>query len=424
MGPAGAQPSLRPWQSSQSPESRSASQQQRRDRHDESWVEISSQPSSSSLSSIGDEVITTGLRVGSPSYGPRQRRLAQSQRRVNNRQSAAAGITAASSSPEEYEETESEDDHFLTSSGERLSVPTTPSRRVIHPDTDSDGGDENATALGRRVPDSPPSFKPQPNAFSHPPAPPTFPSNHPHSAVRGGPGGVRSLQHQRHGGPSFMASGGTSAGTSSGGAYQPDNDAALRASLTTLLSCAAAARGAPRDPKDVEGIPLRPGGRVSPGDQPMELRLVQEADLLAESPSSPPAAPSFRRQSSGGSSSRKVDDKGKRRSATPTVKSPRATKKKRMTLSSEETLINPTLLTWVVSAGVVVLVSVVGFGAGYVIGREVGKQEGMTAAAGGLNATSVGETAAGCGREVIRGSGGTLRKFRWGTGIARSVVAS
>jgi hypothetical protein len=46
------------------------------------------------------------------------------------------------------------------------------------------------------------------------------------------------------------------------------------------------------------------------------------------------------------------------------------------------TLISPTLMTWVVSAGVVVLVSVVGFGAGYVIGREVGRQEVLAAGAG------------------------------------------
>lgn len=76
-----------------------------------------------------------------------------------------------------------------------------------------------------------------------------------------------------------------------------------------------------------------------------------------------------------------------------------------------------------------VLVSVVGFGAGYVIGREVGRQEagalgGMGFGAGG---GEVGNASASCGGEMLRsstasGSGGTLRRFRWGAG-GRSVVA-
>lgn len=66
-----------------------------------------------------------------------------------------------------------------------------------------------------------------------------------------------------------------------------------------------------------------------------------------------------------------------------------------------------------------VLVSVVGFGAGYVIGREVGRQE--TSVLGGWNA-SVAD--GGCGREVVRGGGGGLKRFRWGGSVARSIVAS
>lgn len=46
-------------------------------------------------------------------------------------------------------------------------------------------------------------------------------------------------------------------------------------------------------------------------------------------------------------------------------------------------LIHPTLLTWVVSAGVVVLFSAIGFSAGYVIGREVGRVDVLDVARGG-----------------------------------------
>jgi hypothetical protein len=92
-------------------------------------------------------------------------------------------------------------------------------------------------------------------------------------------------------------------------------------------------------------------------------------------------------------------------------------KKKKVTTVGEVS-ISPTLLSWVLSAGVVVLVSVVGFGAGYVIGREVGRQEALA----GLNASSVLADGGSCSGEFAQSSG-TLKKFRWGGGVARSVVA-
>lgn len=86
-------------------------------------------------------------------------------------------------------------------------------------------------------------------------------------------------------------------------------------------------------------------------------------------------------------------------------------------MENEETLISPTLLTWVMSAGVVVLVSVVGFGAGYVIGREVGRGEAMV----GLNGSSL--STAGCAKEAVRGTG-SLRRLKWGIGGGgRAIVA-
>lgn len=75
----------------------------------------------------------------------------------------------------------------------------------------------------------------------------------------------------------------------------------------------------------------------------------------------------------------------------------------------EEAMISPTLLTWVVSAGVVMLVSVVGFGAGYVIGKEVGRQET-------LSGLSVSDNSS-CGKEAVRQVSG-IRRFRWGNGSA------
>jgi len=198
-------------------------------RNDESWVEVSSQPSSSSLSSIGDEIVTTGLRVGTPSSYPPRRRRSKQQHTMPA--SFLVGHPAtqggATSSQEEYDETESEEDRVMTSSTEAIHPSanllrhqtTVRASAVVDTDSDSDD-DENATALGR--PSNSPVFRPQPNAFSHPPSH----LSHRHStgsapSVHSRPS-MQSRPHTRshRGPPNFMSP-----------AYQADNDAALRASL-------------------------------------------------------------------------------------------------------------------------------------------------------------------------------------------------
>ncbi|KAK0392592.1 hypothetical protein NLU13_2087 [Sarocladium strictum] len=374
----------------------------------ESWVEVSSQPSSSSLSSIGDEIVTTGLQVGS--YA-RRRRLQASSRALPQQQTAI--YNAGTSSQEEYDESESEDDQLLTSSTEH--VPYEHQRETddaLDGDDDSDDGD-NATALGQRPPDQP-VFRPQPNAFTHPQGYVPHRSHssssamppHPHSSFTRPSFSQRAQTRIHRGGPNFMSP-----------SAREDNEAALRASLTTLLSCAAAARGLPKSTDEAQAH--RPTGQgVGPSNQPVGLRLVPESELLAEGSSPTPAqapSPPSKQRSTPRSSSRGCASERSKRSVSA-GRTPRATKKKK-TGAAEEALISPTLLTWVVSAGVVVLVSVVGFGAGYVIGREVGYQEGLSASVGsGLNETTS------CGREVIRSSGGSLRRFKW-SAVGKSIVA-
>ncbi|KAJ0291223.1 hypothetical protein COL940_000412 [Colletotrichum noveboracense] len=394
-----------------------------RRRNDESWVEIASQPSSSSLSSIGDEIVTTGLRVGG-SMAARRRRLHHppAPRSFHVDQTA---IHAGTSSQEEYEESESEEDRCLTSSTENVQpsvrAPFQQQLSAQVESEDSDDGDEIATALGARVPDDP-VFRPHPNAFSHPPSglhrsqsAGSAIHQHPHSGVR------PSLSHRsqtrvHRSPPNFMSP-----------AYQADNDAALRASLTTLLSCAAAARGLPKyKDSEQQGAPAATG--VGPSSQPVELRLMPESELMTDrqsqpqgpSPAKTPARSRTATSSTPSSPKSEGVDKHKRTSSSQT-RSSRATKKKKVA-AGEDALISPTLLTWVVSAGVVVLVSVVGFGAGYVIGREVGRQEVLSAAGAGVNASTVADSSS-CGTEVIRSSGGGLRRLRWSAGVGRSVVA-
>ncbi|KAI0022945.1 hypothetical protein F4780DRAFT_119213 [Xylariomycetidae sp. FL0641] len=403
---------------------------QQRQRNDESWVEVSSHPSSSSVSSIGDEIVTTGLQVGS-AYGARRRRLHPQPyphlnvqpSPYNTSQTAQHGTN---SSQEEYDETESEEDHLLTSSTENINSPnaprSTPLRQVLSlpPDDaassedDDEDDDENATALGRR-PSEP--FRPQPNAFTHPPSHLTHRhstnSSIPQHATR--PSfGPRSHTRVERRTPRFMSP-----------RHQEDNDAALRASLTTLLSCAAAARGRSKDGEKDLGERAGPAG----GGQPVELRFVPESELMAPSPTPVQGlgqSPSPRSNAASPPSSREAGGNDKhKRAAMPTFvgRSPRAAKKKKMVaVSNEETLISPTLLTWVVSAGVVVLVSVVGFGAGYVIGREVGRQETLNSLGSAGNVSSVADSGS-CGREVMRTGGGTLKRFRWGSGVGKTVAA-
>ncbi|PHH60049.1 hypothetical protein CDD81_2178 [Ophiocordyceps australis] len=300
----------------------------------ESWVEVSSQPSSSSLSSIGDEIVTTGLRVGN-AYSRRRRPTSLSAR-------CLVQPHAVGSSQDEYDESESEEDGVLSSSGENLEQHQP--RRPDNGSDESDDDGDDATALGRTA--DCPVFRPQPNAFSHPPTRGSHQSRsagnvmppHPHSGFTRPPFPQRShartrRRHARYQGPKKT---------------KPRHDAQrMPASVQVTNPC-----NSVKSKRDVAG------GR-----------------------------------------------------------SPRATKKKRIaSATSDDSLVSPTLLTWVVSAGVVVLVSVVGFGAGYVIGREVGHQEALSASVSGVKETTR------CGREVIGSSGGGLRRLRWGA-VGRGLVA-
>ncbi|KAF4123392.1 hypothetical protein GMORB2_6093 [Geosmithia morbida] len=389
-------------------------------RFDESWVEVSSQPSSSSLSSIGDEIVTTGLRVGGQ-CGQR-RRLPLSRRSLPHQNPARY---AASSQEEDYDDSDSgdNDDGHLGSSVENVPAE----------DAESDDDGDDATALGGRV-DERPVFRPQPNAFTHPHHPHTqrsYSTNtmtaepHPHSGLTRPSFSRRSQTRVQSGGgaPNFMSP-----------SAREDNDEALRASLTTLLSCAAAARGLPKSKEEAEAQRRARSG-VGPSNQPVDLRLVPESEMMgqenksdkqqqqtaAAATASGPDDARKRTSPATRSPSRDVDGSRKSKRSASAGRGSRATKKKTSTnVAMEETLISPTLLTWVVSAGVVVLVSVVGFGAGYVIGREVGRQE---AAAAGLVGGAVNETASSCGREAIRGSSGTLRRFKWSSVVGKSITA-
>lgn len=415
----------------------------------ESWVEVASQPSSSSLSSIGDEIVTTGLHVGNQSYPPQRRRLQHhyhqslQQHMPQNRPANQAAAQAGTSSQEEYDETESEEDRMMTSSTENMDTRPAPgsllqrSQTAIGPSVDSsDSEDDDGTALGTTH-----NFRPQPHAFSRPHAHLSHRSHSTNSAIpphhpqgRPSPASYRASNRARN---DFRSPN-----------YQADNDAALRASLTTLLSCAAAAkslpgrRGTAAEPSSGEPVL---GAGVGQSSQPMELRLVPESEIgvVEGSPPSGPTAPKTTprtrqtpttRTSSNASaqsfpaSASSKEEKIKRTAAAGQPRSQRATKKKRTSATGVEeslvTWISPTTLTWVLGTGVVLLVSVVGFGAGFVVGREIGRQEILSSTGSGGAAMSAGLNSSSCGGEVIRSSGsGTLRRLKLGASMGRSVMA-
>ena len=309
----------------------------------------------------------------------------------------------------------------MTSSNEGLQLHPSPLRQELrHPGprqyssassmSEDEDDDENSTAVGAPRP-AEQCFTPQPNAFTHPPT-----STNTRSQQQGTSystptrPNVRSSTH-RH---SYSAQTQHTPYNMISPSHQADHDAALRASLSTLLSFAAPARSLPKKQSPQASSPAAQSNRVDTNT----LRLVPESVALGGSPASAAAEPSTStapRSPQQDSRRPYLGDKNKRKSPvgpTPAGASnqrssskdrSRVTKKIRRA-SPEDEYVSPTLLTWVVSAGVVVLVSALSFSAGYVYGRETGRAE--VAEMGRFV-----DAGASCGNESMRTSLG-LRRLR------------
>jgi len=275
-------------------------------------------------------------------------------------------------------------------------------------DDEDEDDDENATAVNYPR-SSRQRFEPRPNAFSHPSEQP---------AIRSQSGTVYTPQRpaarsssQRHSYPQHTPYNAVSPNS------QADHDEALRASLSTLLTAAAAVRGLPK-PGQSRGVTSNPSGH------PTSLRFVPESVALGEIAEEDMGGPLSTRapSSSPRTISSSPSEKSKRKAAPPGTstsrsgsKERRAVKKLKQTSPLVEE-ISPTLLTWVVGAGAVVLVSALSFSAGYVVGKEAGHTEAMS------QLGSVGGDAGRCGKEAasgLRGAGMGLRRLRWtgGSGV-------
>ena len=377
------------------------------DHYTESWIEVSSQPSSSSLSSAAaDDAGPTGVRVQYDQHGRRRRRLGRNEPLPFG--APVRRASGAGSSQEEYEESESESDRIMTSSNEALEpnlsegissppgLTTSASEDTSSNNAEDDEDDENSTALGAVTTE--PVFTPQPNAFSHPPQPHSTRHTRSLETRTSYFPAHRTSPHRRPAAQSYpsRARGSHSPYNILAPSHSTDHDAALRASLSTLLSCA---RALPkREGQSVQRVPSRV--------EPSSMRLMPESEIVRGQPTPPPPAlwphTSVRHRTSAASPS--SNDKGKRKASMSKDRSHRDSGSKKRRASSpsgREQPISPTLMTWVMGAGVVVLVSAISYSAGYVVGKEVGRFEAGTMA---------GREGIGCGREVGRG----LIRFRWG----------
>lgn len=369
-------------------------------RYSDSWIEVSSRPSSSSLSSVADEIITTGLRVQDPKVRRRRKSL-RPVAAVHRFQKANHGTSSA----EEYEESESEPDHVMTSSNELGPAPK--SKDSWRPNDGHESGtssgnayaseeasedDENATAVGTNKS----TFTPQPNAFSSRPVSSrqhsSLPTSHqyPYSRPQSNP--RHSYPSQAHSPYNVISP-----------SHQADHDAALRASLSTLLSCAAAARKSKLGQTQLE--PRFPStNRVDP----TTIGIVPESAIIGSGPVT------TLEEMDPDKTKRKVAAQGSQ--SRSNSKERRAAKKPRRTVVANTAMIqdvSPTLLTWVVGASMLVLVGAVSFSAGYAVGRETGQAE----------AAGIGEIGVEVKRTLASKGSSGIGLRRWATGAAIGVAA-
>ena len=239
-------------------------------------------------------------------------------------------------------------------------------------------------------------FTPQPNAFSHPPPSLTMGGER-------GPDPRLAAKFSRNHAPhaphaDFQTSRFGLPKTARTPSHQPDHDEALRASLSTLLSCAAAARGLPESRGVQSDTMPRQSDPRSRRIEPSTLRMVPGSEMTSQKSS----ASSRHRQRSSSESSGSSQKKGKRKANKSTSRDIRSPK--RLRRDGMEEAISPTLLTWVVSASVLVLVGAIGFSAGYTLGSEASRTR--------------------IPRGVVQGEGCSTQASKSGLGLRRRIWSS
>ncbi|KAK6358508.1 hypothetical protein TWF730_007839 [Orbilia blumenaviensis] len=313
----------------------------------DSWIEVASQPSDSytSSSSPEDPILASGLQV--------QRRKNRARRRRNSTSTAIPAASRAVESSDEYDDDDDDDEDLdgldlnaIESMGSSITDPSLSEGEEGSSDEEDDE-DEG-------------EIQPVAGLSSYVSAP-LRPQNNFRTFSRDPP--------------------------------QPDHDAALRASLSTLLSCAAGV-GSASKPRPNERLgSIQEHARPAP-IQTLSLVTDSEREAMMSAPRRPPPPPQYRRtvhnppppQSplerkrpvSPRRPREEVQATSKHKPKTKTRRSSKTTAAPNATMASTMASIsasNMTYLTLAVSAGAVIIVSAISFSAGYALGKEVGRSE-------------------------------------------------
>lgn len=389
----------------------------------ESWIDLTAQQQAATsqpprLLVLDEEELSNTIRNPSERTFRRRRLTISGNPLILNLPRRPSSVD--NSSQDEYEESESESDRVMTSSNEDIYHSTLASqlRRgsiTVSDEEDDDEEDEEQEAeenhnhnhqeRAHGTASSIQCFTPQPNAFSHPPPPATRHSE----PVPGSyfPASSRTNQLSstpRHSYPSDTRRETHTPYNVLAPNSAVDHDTLLRDSLSTLLSCAAAARGVPKStrtqPKRADVI------------EPSTLRIVPEKAFLSPQLLSMPtdrSAPTSSRSSAKGKGKRKTSSRSR---STSKERQQQASKRPKNGNASD-LAVSPTLFTWCVAGSVVVLVSALSFSAGYAVGKEAGRLESAASLGNGGAVES--------GKEALKGGLG-LR--RWSGGSVVSAVGA
>ncbi|EPS41340.1 hypothetical protein H072_4772 [Dactylellina haptotyla CBS 200.50] len=311
----------------------------------DSWIEVASQPSDSytSSSSPEDPVITSGLQV--------PKRKHRSRRRNSTSTAIPSASRAVESSSEDEEDDDEDDDDLdgidlnaIDSVGSSITDPSLSEGEEGSSDEedDEDEGEIQPVSAGFSQ-YNPSASRPQNNFRTFSREPP-----------------------------------------------QPDHDAALRASLSTLLSCAAGVGSASKPrvadhmgmiQEQARPAPIHTLSLVTDSEREAMMSAPQPPPPYRRTVHHPPPQPIPQQQQHQKprpvSPRRSKDDQqvAKHKAKTRSRRSSKATAAGANTSVSSISASNMTYLTLAVSAGAVIIVSAISFSAGYALGKEVGRSE-------------------------------------------------
>ncbi|CUS07421.1 unnamed protein product [Tuber aestivum] len=334
----------------------------------DSWIEVASHPSDSAYTSSSDEhIITAGLQV---SAARRKRRSTFRDAKTPHPQTGVAQESEDGPSENGEGEEEEEEEEEGEDMGSMINEMPMSSDGYSSPDDDDDNDDDSDDEASAS--DDAPAPRIVFSASSQQ-RPFQGRSQMTPASRRHGPGGLNVFAPN----------------------HATDHDEVLRASLSTLLSCAAAARGLTKSPPQSQASGQAQTASQQSGRVAVEgIRVVREDNLpseasgsvngmsrrgsvisAADSASSSSSSPLDRAPSGNTEKARKKTRRSDRKSRSKTRSKP-ARPQETPEGGDFISALGVSYATLAISAGAIVLLSAITFSAGYAMGREVGKPEG------------------------------------------------